>query len=184
MEKPVTKPETLDDLIKTLRKKFEKAPVNVDDLMKTMEAYKSKEEEWEKFINFYTSGYTRNRVYEEKGKFELLVLCWSANYKSDIHTHPGLHCFMKLLQGKLEEKRFECRGPSKPKSLDPSHPAGMVQTSQNVLKENQCTYITDSIGLHRVENLSEMKGAVSLHLYCPLSQACQTLTSAKDTAAP
>ncbi|KAK7136465.1 hypothetical protein R3I94_014953 [Phoxinus phoxinus] len=178
----VTKPGTLDDLIKTLRKKFEKAPVNVDDLKKTMEAYESKPQEWEKFINFYTSGYTRNRVYEEKGKFELLVLCWSANYKSDIHTHPGLHCFMKLLKGKLEERLFECRGPSEPKSPDTSLPAGMVETSHHVLKENQCTYITDSIGLHRVENLSETKGAVSLHLYCPLPQ--QTPTSAPDTAAP
>lgn len=34
--------------------------------------------------------------------------------------------------------------------------------------------ILDSIGLHRVENVSHTEGAVSLHLYSPPFQTCQT----------
>lgn len=33
--------------------------------------------------------------------------------------------------------------------------------------------LTDSLGLHRVENLSYSDCAVSLHLYCPPFQACK-----------
>ncbi|KTF90317.1 hypothetical protein cypCar_00039869 [Cyprinus carpio] len=38
----------------------------------------------------------------------------------------------------------------------------------------QCAYINDSIGLHRVENVSHTETAVSLHLYSPPFQTCQT----------
>lgn len=35
-------------------------------------------------------------------------------------------------------------------------------------------HILDSIGLHRVENVSHTESAVSLHLYSPPFQTCQT----------
>lgn len=37
-----------------------------------------------------------------------------------------------------------------------------------------CFHISDSIGLHRVENVSHTECAVSLHLYSPPFQTCQT----------
>lgn len=37
-----------------------------------------------------------------------------------------------------------------------------------------CVHFLDSIGLHRVENGSHTEGAVSLHLYSPPFQTCQT----------
>lgn len=39
---------------------------------------------------------------------------------------------------------------------------------------NSVAYINDSIGLHRVENRDEHRFAVSLHLYCPPFNQCQT----------
>ena len=48
------------------------------------------------------------------------------------------------------------------------------QKSQQVLLENQCAYINDSLGLHRVENVSHTETAVSLHLYSPPFQTCRT----------
>lgn len=33
--------------------------------------------------------------------------------------------------------------------------------------ENQVTYISDKIGLHKIENVSDTEPAVSLHLYTP-----------------
>jgi cysteine dioxygenase len=50
--------------------------------------------------------YTRNLVDEGNGKFNLLILCWGEGHGSAIHDHAGAHCFMKILQGSLNEVRF------------------------------------------------------------------------------
>lgn len=89
-------------------------------------------------------------------------------HRSSIHDHTDSHCFLKLLQGQLKETLFEWPDQKG------SPPGGMVQKSQQILLENQCAYINDSIGLHRVENVSHTECAVSLHLYSPPFQTCQT----------
>lgn len=89
-----------------------------------------------------------------------LTLC------SSIHDHTDSHCFMKMLQGQLKETLFEWP--------DNKSQGDMVQKSQRILQENEVAYINDSIGLHRVENGSHTEGAVSLHLYSPPFQTCQT----------
>ncbi|XP_077096504.1 cysteine dioxygenase type 1-like [Siphateles boraxobius] len=164
----VIKPETLDDLIKTLRKIYERGrdKVNVKEVQSIMEAYESKPQEWEKFAYFTEGRYTRNLVDEGNGKFNLMILCWGKGYCSSIHDHTDASCFMKILQGQMKETLFEWP--------DPKLPAGMVQKSQRVLLENQCAYIEDSIGLHRMENVSYTENAVSLHLYSPMFKTCQT----------
>lgn len=48
----VVKPETLDDLIKTLHKIFESDTINVEEVQSIMEAYESKPQEWMKFAKF------------------------------------------------------------------------------------------------------------------------------------
>lgn len=48
-----------------------------------------------------------------------------------------------------------------------------MYSSSDKLKFMVC-FITDSIGLHRVENRSNVYPAVSLHLYCPPFSRCQT----------
>ncbi|KAG1928821.1 cysteine dioxygenase type [Pimephales promelas] len=160
------KPETLEDLIQTLHKIFESDSVNVEEVQSIMEAYESNPQEWMKFAKFDQYRYTRNLVDEGNGKFNLMILCWGEGHGSSIHDHTDAHCFMKLLQGQLKETLFEWP--------DRKLPAGMVQKSQRVLLENQCAYINDSIGLHRVENVSHTESAVSLHLYSPPFQTCQT----------
>ncbi len=40
--------------------------------------------------------------------------------------------------------------------------------SRGELIEGQATYINDSIGLHRVENLNHTERAMTLHLHTPL----------------
>uniref|UniRef100_A0A3P8VF16 Cysteine dioxygenase n=1 Tax=Cynoglossus semilaevis TaxID=244447 RepID=A0A3P8VF16_CYNSE len=117
-------------------------------------------------MHFLTNSYTRNLVDAGNGKFNLMILCWGEGHGSSIHDHTNSHCFMKLLQGQLKETLFEwpdgnCRGD-------------MVQRSQRVLQENKVAYINDSLGLHRVENVSHTECAVSLHLYSPPFQSCQT----------
>lgn len=50
--------------------------------------------------------YTRNLVDEGNGKYNLMALCWGEGHGSAIHDHANSHCFMKMLQGSLEEIRF------------------------------------------------------------------------------
>uniref|UniRef100_W5L052 Cysteine dioxygenase n=1 Tax=Astyanax mexicanus TaxID=7994 RepID=W5L052_ASTMX len=144
----LVKPETLDDLIKILHKIFEDDHVNIEEVQSIMEAYESNPQEWMKFA-----------------KFDQYRTVMSSIHFS-IHDHAESHCFMKLLQGQLKETLFEW--PDRKSHGD------MVQKSQRILLENQCAYINDSIGLHRVENVSHTECAASLHLYSPPFQQCQT----------
>ncbi|NWH79824.1 CDO1 dioxygenase, partial [Piaya cayana] len=110
--------------------------------------------------------YTRNLVDCGNGKFNLMILCWGEGHGSSIHDHTDSHCFMKILQGNLKETLFEW--PEKKGNGE------MTKKSERVLRENQCAYINDSIGLHRVENISHTESAVSLHLYSPPFDSCNT----------
>ncbi|XP_008941038.1 PREDICTED: cysteine dioxygenase type 1 [Merops nubicus] len=112
------------------------------------------------------SRYTRNLVDSGNGKFNLMILCWGEGHGSSIHDHADSHCFMKILQGNLKETLFEW--PEKKGNGE------MIRKSERVLRENQCAYINDSIGLHRVENISHTETAVSLHLYSPPFDSCNT----------
>ena len=49
----------------------------------------------------------------------------------------------------------------------------MLEKDQYSAKRNSVSYMSDELGLHRVENTSHSDGAVSLHLYSPPFQSCQ-----------
>lgn len=140
--------------------------LNVEEVQSIMESYESKPDEWMKYAKFDQYRYTRNLVDEGNAKFNLMILCWGEGHGSSIHDHTDSHCFLKLLQGQLKETLFDWP--------DRKLQAGMQQKSQQVLLENQCAYINDSLGLHRVENVSHTETAVSLHLYSPPFQTCRT----------
>ncbi|CAL9708076.1 unnamed protein product [Knipowitschia caucasica] len=162
----VVVPKSLNELIAILHKLFESDSINVDEVQQIMESYESNPQDWKKFAKADQYRYTRNLVDEGNGKFNLMLLCWGEGHGSSIHDHSDSHCFMKLLQGQLKETLFE---------WPDGKPQGeMVQKSQRILVENKVAYINDSIGLHRVENGSHTEPAVSLHLYSPPFQTCQT----------
>lgn len=65
---------------------------------------------------------------------------------------------MKMLNGTLRETIYE------QSSHEGEAPAPLKETTY---ERDQVTYISDKIGLHKVENASSTKNAVSLHLYTP-----------------
>jgi cysteine dioxygenase len=70
---------------------------------------------------------------------------------------------MKVLKGSLQETLY---------SLPPSSSVSAAQTAPTITKksvyeENEVTYISDKIGLHKISNTSDTNVAVSLHLYTP-----------------
>ena len=134
--------------------------------------------------------YTRNLIDEGNGKYNILLLCWAESQGSSIHDHSNSHCFMKCLDGELQETRYEW-----PAITDDEQEHEMVVKGRGFLKKNEVAYINgmdfsftfiffwklnsnaycfeDTIGLHRIENTSHTKVAVSLHVYIPPYSECQ-----------
>lgn len=158
-------------MISSLYKIFESDEVNVEEVHSLMSAYKSNPAEWLKYAKFDKFRYTRNLVDAGNGKFNLMVLCWGEGHGSSIHDHADAHCFMKILAGDLCEVRFEW--PTTNPNKNDQCVSNMKEISRTRLPTNGVCYINDSLGLHRVENLSYSDCAVSLHLYCPPFQACK-----------
>jgi len=168
---------TLDDLIVELHKAFEGDVVDVDHVMQLMKSYKSNPLEWGKFAKFDRYRYTRNLVDEGNGKFNLMLLCWGEGHSSAVHDHADAHCFMKMLEGSLNEIRFawpetNSDVQTEGQEINEETVQALKTTGTSLLEKNAVVYINDSLGLHRVENPSHTDPAVSLHLYCPPFDTC------------
>jgi len=156
-------PVDFEDLVRQLHIVFQRDRIDVDYVKALMSSYKSKPSEWKQFAKFDEFRYTRNLVDEGNEKFNLIVLCWNEGQGSSIHDHADAHCFMKVLEGQLDEVLFDWPTEEGSQLLE-------KQTSQ--YQEDECAYICDDIGLHRVENPSFTDKAVSLHLYSPPFTEC------------
>ncbi|XP_050673727.1 cysteine dioxygenase [Leptidea sinapis] len=97
---------SLKILIEELHRVFENNYVNIQHVQKLMAAYKSNPKDWKKFAKFDRYRYTRNLVDAGNGLFNIMILCWGAGHASAIHDHADAHCFMKQLDGTLEEVRY------------------------------------------------------------------------------
>lgn len=78
---------------------------------------------------------------------------------SPIHDHANAHCIMKILKGSLCEVLYH--------NPDPAGDDAPRPMKTKLYTENEVTYISDKIGLHKIENASDTEAAVSLHLYTP-----------------
>ncbi|CAI5456655.1 unnamed protein product [Caenorhabditis angaria] len=153
----------LKTLILTLREIFEDDHINVEEVRRVLESYKSNFNDWKQFAKFDEHKYTRNLVDIGNGKYNLMILCWGPGMASSIHDHTDAHCFVKMLDGCLTETRYDW-----PKGDD--EPLGVLQST--TYEQNGVSYMSDELGLHRMENRSHSNGAVSLHLYIPPYDTC------------
>ncbi|KAI5847741.1 RmlC-like cupin domain-containing protein [Morchella snyderi] len=137
------------------------ADVDVKDLIRVMERYTSDESHWGGFaLEDLSRNYTRNFVDHGNGKANLLILVWTPGKGSPVHDHADAHCIMKILKGKLQETLYEM-----PSEVSVDQPLNVEKVT--VYGTDEVTYISDDIGLHRVENPDPENIAVSLHLYTP-----------------
>ncbi|KAF2712871.1 cysteine dioxygenase type I [Pleomassaria siparia CBS 279.74] len=142
--------------------------VDPKELQTLMEAYESNEEEWTKYDwPDAKTCYTRNLVDKGNGKSNLLILVWSPGQASAIHDHANAHCIMKILRGNLVETRF-----ARPTlDLNSGKECPLKPTTECTYLENQVTYMSDQLGLHKISNPDPDMFAVSLHLYTPPNAA-------------
>jgi len=166
---------TLQDVIDGLRRIFSHERVDVDEVKELLGSYKASTGDWTRFAMFDPHRYTRNLVDTGNGKYNLMILCWGPSMASCVHDHADAHCFVKMLQGQLVETLFDW--PATPVlengSSDADHKP-MVERGRTAFEQDEVTYINDSIGLHRMENVSHTEPAVSLHVYIPAFQKCRT----------
>ncbi|KAF9919951.1 hypothetical protein FBU30_010339, partial [Linnemannia zychae] len=119
-----------------------------------------------------------------------------------IHDHSGSHCLMKVLKGELKETLYEW--PDKVQLESSDHPSDsglesdhsddestkvsratpMTVKRETVLLRDQCAYMSDQLGLHRVSNPLKAVGAgsLSLHLYTPPYETCKTFNEKSSVA--
>jgi len=143
--------------------------IDVKILETLMKDYVSKDGEWKKYAHADGSrGYTRNLVDKGNGKSNLLILVWSPGKGSPIHDHADAHCLMKVLKGSLKETLYlwPDRNVINSGKLSP-----LVTKKETIYFENQVTYMSDDLGLHRITNVDPDNYAVSLHLYTPPNAA-------------
>jgi len=143
--------------------------VDVEELKDLMSRYNSDAGEWGQYAMGDSSrAYTRNLVDRGNGKSNLLVLVWTPGKGSPIHDHANAHCVMKVLKGRLQETRFAWPNLDRVRGGEDSPPQVIQQT---VYGENEVTYMSDQLGLHRISNPDLSSIAVSLHLYTPPNAA-------------
>ena len=89
---------------------------------------------------------------EGNGKFNLMLLCWGEGHSSAVHDHADAHCFMKMMDGSLNEIRFAW--PKSTSSTDSSEVQsesnntsneeiveGLQKTGSTLLETNAVVYI-------------------------------------------
>jgi cysteine dioxygenase len=142
--------------------------VDEKDLINLMEQYTSEESQWQRYAFADRSrNYTRNLVDEGNGKSNLLVVVWNPGRGSPIHDHADAHCVMKILKGSLRETLYTLPGCTTKQAPTKGVPTAPHVVKETIYGENEVTYISDKIGLHKISNPSNDEVAVSLHLYTP-----------------
>jgi cysteine dioxygenase len=111
--------------------------------------------------------YTRNLVATDHKNYTLLLLCWNPGKESKIHNHPCDGCFIKALAGCIKETKFSVDAKTTSISL----------SGVKFFCENQVSYMSDDIGLHKIGNPNKDIGAVTLHLYTPPFSVCKVRVS-------
>ncbi|KAK3101878.1 hypothetical protein FSP39_007003 [Pinctada imbricata] len=157
---------TFGEMIKELHRVFSSNQADIDEVKTILKKYESSREDWEKFALSDPHKYTRNLVDEGNGKFNLLILVWGEGQESSIHDHSDSHCFMKNLEGTIQETRFLWPQEEDQKMKQNGEPGQFGQ--------NDVFYMSDQLGLHRVGNPSHTDRAVTLHLYSPPFDTCKT----------
>jgi cysteine dioxygenase len=102
----------------------------------------SKLVDFDKYVQFKADNYYSTTLYRTN-KFEIRLLCWKPLQETPKHPHPQNGCLMKILQGKLIEKKFI--NNSSIKTVYKKDEVGYIRASESHILKN-CD--TDSVSLH------------------------------------
>eukprot|EP00743_Colponemidia_sp_Colp-15_P002190 GILK01002376.1.p1 GENE.GILK01002376.1~~GILK01002376.1.p1 ORF type:complete len:222 (-),score=28.59 GILK01002376.1:225-890(-) len=140
-----------------------------DKIMSLMSRYDANSGDWRRYVFFDKCKYTRNLIATDNQTFTLLLLCWNKGQGSPVHDHPCDGCWVKVIEGCIRETRYENsigHGPLREMSVGDYGPGAV-------------SYITDYIGIHKMENPDEDAQAITLHLYSPPFSTCKRIDPIK-----
>ncbi|KAG7388937.1 Cysteine dioxygenase [Phytophthora pseudosyringae] len=162
----------LAQLVETLERELGQDPElaikHKPKLQQLLEDFPVDMEEMQRFAHFDSSrNYTRNLISTDNDTYALMLLCWNPGKYSPVHDHPTDGCWVKVVQGVVNEVRYE--------KVD----GKLVETS-NVALTSGVTYMDDSFGLHKVGNPHAEMKAISMHLYSPPYEKCRVWFNTED----
>jgi len=168
---------TLYELAKNITEIFSKENICIEDVQKLLSTYDTQlQQDWRDYVAFDDFKYTRNLVDVGNEKFELMLIGWGEDQQSSIHDHAGSHCFMKVVDGSVEESLYEWPQDNDSNNMqfnnDSDNDKNMKLKQPKKIHSDGTLYINDSIGLHRIANPSLTKKAVTLHIYSPPISEC------------
>lgn len=97
-------------------------------------------------------------------------MCWAPGQASALHAHEGSRCFVKVLEGELNEIQVP----------HPAHLECSESRQKKVLHKDNIRYLDDSIGMHQVTNASNTERAITLHVYLPAYTKCRIFDTMDD----
>jgi cysteine dioxygenase len=107
--------------------------------------------DWQKYININLNKYSKYKFYAND-TFEVFIITWSDKQIAPIHDHSCNGCWLKVLKGELEEKRYDQNFNLK---------------KTNILKIDEISFMKNNIGYHSVLNEKVDEIAVTIHVYNP-----------------
>lgn len=126
--------------------------------------------ELERFAYADTSkNYTRNLIATDNETYALILIVWNRGKYSPIHDHPCDGCWVKVIDGAINEVRYQSQD-------------GKLVESSNLTLDEGVTYMDDSMGFHKIGNPSATVDAVTLHLYSPPYDKCRVWFDTGDAA--
>ncbi len=111
------------------------------------------------YIDFPKFDLSKNLVYSKfklynNINFEIYIIYWHPNQKSKIHDHSKNGCWLKVLEGNLEEHIYD---------LD----LNLIKT--NKLNKNDIGFMKDDkVGYHSISNNSDNISR-TVHIYSPIN---------------
>eukprot|EP00090_Calanus_glacialis_P005393 TRINITY_DN1418_c0_g1_i1.p1 TRINITY_DN1418_c0_g1~~TRINITY_DN1418_c0_g1_i1.p1 ORF type:complete len:216 (-),score=53.57 TRINITY_DN1418_c0_g1_i1:111-758(-) len=163
-EGPITFEELIDGLLELFSK--DKESVVIEEVQAFFNRYVFNPADVAKYAKWDKFKYTRNLIHEGNSKFNLILMCWPEGIASPIHDHADSHCFMRILDGEAKETRFFW-------PRDHCNPDGsLIEMTNRSVGAGVTAYMSDELGLHRIENMSHTSKLCSMHLYSPPFSDC------------
>ena len=107
-------------------------------------------DDWKNYIIKNETTYNKIKVFETD-IFDIYIISWNIGQKSKVHNHPEIGCWLKVLQGSIQEKIYNSK---------------FELIKYNTQKIGDISFMKDEIGYHSVHNV-ENHLSVSLHVYNP-----------------
>ena len=126
---------------------------NYSEILNIMNSIDFSVKEIELYCTWDKKKYCRNLVFKNES-FEILVLCWDIQQKSEIHNHNNNHCFVKILNGRLIERKYNKNNKE------------LILQKEKLLSQDEVIYSKNNNNYHSIGNYGAER-AISIHLYMP-----------------